>query len=651
MNLFSIICTTCHARLNVRDPAAIGQILACPRCSSMVLVEAPADWKPEPGDSPASAAGEAASLTDAQLDPTDIVAQPAPWLGALRQLLDAAPPWQKWSLMAGVPAFGLAMVLGLWAIFSHGEDAAPAAVTAMAGNSTAQKISPSPAANSAAKPATEQAPPNPPAGASAKPLPPPSSAKPPAKKPAAESKPKPSGVQPATTAQKPAPAAPPESPAKKSPEKDPGSAKPRVAIGDDPSDPLLALDPGPSAGPLQPLPAKAPAAASPSPADKSPAKKPEPNRVTSEVNVQARLADKIAAIDFAGVSAADFVRFLSELSTLRITLDLDAMSAAGLGPGDPMTVRLSDTTVGGALESALTPYGLAAVIRGNQLQITRVEAAPSSLRRVRYTVSDLASDNPAAVGDLAAMACRLIAPESWQENGGPGTIEVADGAWIVTQTSTVHQQLLTLCEKLRTARGKPLRSRLDPARFRLETRSARAAAALRAPVTAHFDRATPLEHLAAHLETVAQVRILVNWVALDEAGIPSDVEGTLSVEKLALAQALKMLLDPLELTCRIVDEKTLEITTPQASAARCELEFYPAASLLAGGATAQNVSERIKGQLPGAKWAGAGGRGSLAFDSPSGCLLVWQTQAVQIQLGAILQKMDERTAAERPKRE
>ena len=39
MEPFSISCTTCQARLTVRSQAAIGQIMSCPKCSSMVLVE------------------------------------------------------------------------------------------------------------------------------------------------------------------------------------------------------------------------------------------------------------------------------------------------------------------------------------------------------------------------------------------------------------------------------------------------------------------------------------------------------------------------------------------------------------------------------------------------------------------------------------
>ena len=39
MELFTISCETCHARLNVHHEDAMGQIHPCPRCGSMVLVQ------------------------------------------------------------------------------------------------------------------------------------------------------------------------------------------------------------------------------------------------------------------------------------------------------------------------------------------------------------------------------------------------------------------------------------------------------------------------------------------------------------------------------------------------------------------------------------------------------------------------------------
>ena len=55
MKAFSITCTTCQKRLRVRNAAAIGQILICPHCSSMVLVQ-PDDSAGEPPPAAESAA-------------------------------------------------------------------------------------------------------------------------------------------------------------------------------------------------------------------------------------------------------------------------------------------------------------------------------------------------------------------------------------------------------------------------------------------------------------------------------------------------------------------------------------------------------------------------------------------------------------------
>lgn len=50
-SLFSITCGTCDSKLQVRSSSAIGQVLACPKCRSMVKVEAPEGWVP-PDDTP-----------------------------------------------------------------------------------------------------------------------------------------------------------------------------------------------------------------------------------------------------------------------------------------------------------------------------------------------------------------------------------------------------------------------------------------------------------------------------------------------------------------------------------------------------------------------------------------------------------------------
>lgn len=58
--LFSITCTTCQAKLRVRNVEAIGQILACPRCHSMVQVVPPPGWS---GQADQAGAASAATQT------------------------------------------------------------------------------------------------------------------------------------------------------------------------------------------------------------------------------------------------------------------------------------------------------------------------------------------------------------------------------------------------------------------------------------------------------------------------------------------------------------------------------------------------------------------------------------------------------------
>ncbi|MFP6673753.1 MAG: hypothetical protein VB878_01625, partial [Pirellulaceae bacterium] len=61
MDPFYIECPTCHARLKVRNEAAIGQILACPKCQSMVQVT-------NPGAEGAEATVPASDLTETVAD-------------------------------------------------------------------------------------------------------------------------------------------------------------------------------------------------------------------------------------------------------------------------------------------------------------------------------------------------------------------------------------------------------------------------------------------------------------------------------------------------------------------------------------------------------------------------------------------------------
>ena len=55
MQPFSIHCPTCKVRLRVRHPSAIGRVLNCPKCQSMVEVQPPPGWTFDPTETQARA--------------------------------------------------------------------------------------------------------------------------------------------------------------------------------------------------------------------------------------------------------------------------------------------------------------------------------------------------------------------------------------------------------------------------------------------------------------------------------------------------------------------------------------------------------------------------------------------------------------------
>jgi len=402
---------------------------------------------------------------------------------------------------------------------------------------------------------------------------------------------------------------------------------------------VAALDPESASEPPE-IPDKAPPEVEPPPEETTPPPESVVQKVAPpQVDVQARLADKIPQIDLDDVPLGQAVGFLSAMSTLPVTFDADAMAQLGVTLRDPVTVRLSDASIGQILEAAVSSRGLVVVVENGQLLLTGPPQRRETLRRMRYTVSDLTGQDAAAVADLAAVVEKLVWPESWHAGGGRGTIAPDGGALLVTQTAVVHREILFFCEKLRQARGKPLRSKLDPEWFALTTRRDRAHEKLSQPVTVNFHEPAPLIEILGFLGALTETDFLVDRVSLAATGTSDQMEVALNVSEQPLDLALEELLAPLGLAYRVIDAQTIQVATRKDVDARLEVEFYPTADLLAGARSVPTVVERIKGRVAGSTWSDAGGPGVLHVDQPSGCLIVLQSQPMQAALQRVLAEL------------
>jgi hypothetical protein len=759
VDLFSITCTTCKSRLKVREQAAIGQILACPKCGGMVMVKPPPNWS-------------AGSAENADLPTATEVVSAAPPLNqtihnsafeALDELLADAPPRMRPpGAMGPMPTAPPAA-----APPAPPAAAAPAAPrsSAPAPSATPPSATPSPskprfvegprvlsstksraatpppqaaqaratpsssAANSPPPPLPSSASPSPVNGVSqplakdSTPLaPPPPAELEPGKAPAKTAAPYrfwllttgsivigvvlaflavtaairflrgPSTAQaifkgtsptterkrnqpagPATTPQDESSPIPPaaESPA---PGTSPTDIAPPLAVSPPaaaPSDaknssPAPATDPagiasapappadtsaatdslakfdrligGNSEDPLSKLTTGAPRADIPPPADDAaPARPPAPRPPPRDIDIAKRLADPLPAIETTGTPLADFLQVISDLSTIPITLEPDALPIVNASAATPVVVNASNTTTGGALAAALRPLNLEAVENDGQLLVRASE--PSPMRTQPFPAKDLA-EGEESLQSLADTLKALVEPASWGDAAEQPSmnIDAKKGAIAIRHSRAVHAQLLLACEKLRTARGlKPL-SRIDPAHFKLDTRAARALARLETPVSVNYSQPTRLSVICDRLGELSGSRILVDWRDIAAAGWNPAGEATLVINQQPLSGALDTLLAPLDLTWRVIDGQTLQVVTPARLADQTEIELYKVADLLANDPSGEALLSKIRSTLGDATFRDAGGNGEIRFDEPGQCLLASLPQPKHRELEGLLAK-------------
>ncbi|MEX0586539.1 MAG: hypothetical protein WD176_07845, partial [Pirellulales bacterium] len=248
---------------------------------------------------------------------------------------------------------------------------------------------------------------------------------------------------------------------------------------------------------------------------------------------------------------------------------------------------------------------------------------------VRHSVHDLTSGNAKKLADLLNLIRSTAAPGTWRA-ADAGRIEVVEHDLTIQHTYRGQQAVATLLAKLRAARAENILA-AGADRSALTTRYAQARPNLAKTVTLVFSIPTPLTTILRRLEQETQTVILVDWHALALEGVGDATEATLVATAQPLEQALAALVEPLDLACRVVNQRTLVITTPEQLEEDLELEVYPLGDLASSADTAESLIAGLKKQL-GEDRFHEGGRAVLHYDAQSRALVVLDNQNGQISL-------------------
>jgi hypothetical protein len=688
-DLFALDCTTCKSRLRVRDGALVGQIMACPKCGSMVLIEAPPGWKPPVAPHAAAAAAaapndaqragqppnfsapkrvgndpellkETASDTDfGEIDslfgkpgseprPSPPRSQQRPSTAAGAATIAAPAPVGREEAAAGEASSALpkpdwtpqhikrVRLLGMLTL-AGGMGIALALGTAMfiskwASGRTEIAENPSPVLPNASPVVAEPTDVVPPATndvdtpdeqSSDDAAPPDSQPSPPSNPPSSEL---PDDTNPPGTEspddQEPAPPAgirdplgivdDPVPPKRERPDNDPlrleelrQLARLIPGEGAPPGDESSAIDSSDSSERLDD-------------GSDAPASRPRPER--KEIDLPARLADRLVAVEFTGQPLSEVVSLLSNLSTIPITLDPESLAWSRITPAAPVRLQLSNATIEEVLVETLKPFRLEPIVVGDHVVVSR----SPKLRLIKSPVGDLTGGDPAKTAGLIEHIEALAMPSAWKSAGGEGSIAAHGDMLHVECSELAYGEVMHLCERLRVARGGRPKSVFPPEMFALEPRTQRAAKRLTTPLTLNFSQPTQLSRILDRFAQESGMVILVDWQVAAEAGWPMDADATVTLDKTPLSAALIELLSPMDLTYRVVDDRTLQVTTAEAIARRPEIEVYRLIAVAPSAEDGAALSDRLAREF--------GEAGVIRHDAASNSLLALLPQPLQERL-------------------
>jgi hypothetical protein len=255
-----------------------------------------------------------------------------------------------------------------------------------------------------------------------------------------------------------------------------------------------------------------------------------------------------------------------------------------------VSLNIAETSLADALKSVLEPLHLEVVTDGPQIVIVRQDA--NKVRSVNYPIDDLLGKDTTAQ-QFAEWIQELVAPESWQINGGDGKLTVSSDSMSIEQTQAVQYEVLFFLERIRLAKGLPLRSRYPERLLSAKPYGVGIADRLNAPTTFTFSHDTPLAEVFHYWQGEAGLPIFVDWPALATVKIWPDSLVTCRVANEPWHQALDTVLEPLGLGWRAAPSGAIQITSLAKLQTEPRLDIYPAGTWHGNANHATVIDDRV----------------------------------------------------------
>ncbi len=384
--------------------------------------------------------------------------------------------------------------------------------------------------------------------------------------------------------------------------------------------------------------------------------KDSPTHVLQQSEWEARIE---AALDakgdwaFEDVPLNEVCAVIQEKLGVDVVLDFKALEDFGIDAGTPITKSLAGISNRSCLRLILSDLELTYTMRLGALWITTPERAESLLAIKVYPVGDLLSGDTRygqLVRDYSLLEVAIqgnIAPDTWDQVGGPGAIKGIHDSLVIRQTPDVQEQIEQFFSTYRSLiANDSAASEPEQSVFMLGMdTNATIRAALDKPLTAEFEDAS-LRDVVEAIARAMEIPVVIDVTALEDFGIDTSIPVSQKFNRTPLRFALARLLYELELTYVIRDE-VLVITTPEQSEAQLEIGLYPVRDLVDPGNESldlplgarcdfDTLTNLIQSTVAPDTWDAVGGPSSIGPLLPVPTIVIAQTQDAHEQIIELL---------------
>ncbi|HEV3006062.1 MAG TPA: hypothetical protein VGX78_16455, partial [Pirellulales bacterium] len=159
--------------------------------------------------------------------------------------------------------------------------------------------------------------------------------------------------------------------------------------------------------------------------------------------------------DFLNTSLGEAIVQVAKRTEISLAVDATELAFAGVSLDDPVNAVVPKQKLRHGLRALLSPLGLGWVLRDGAVVITTQVEDESILAQEVYHVADLLDAKRPGAMTIEAVVEYLtttVAPDSWDDTGGPGRVCVApQGILVVDQTAQWHEEVAATLALLREA--------------------------------------------------------------------------------------------------------------------------------------------------------------------------------------------------------